>query len=120
MEELNKTKVELPKVQEMNNELKATIDKYKREIELMRQIEKSATVEIQKIVQEYMRQKDEIQNMNLTKKQLEEKLQTNKDFYDEEIMKYTAKYEEVKKEAANEIENLKEEFTRQIQNMRLF
>ena len=55
--------------------------------------------------------------MDLSKRELERKLQINKEFYDEEILKYATKYEIVRKEAAIEIEDSLRKLRQEIKNL---
>ena len=114
LEDMQKTKVEIPKLQDINKELLDRLAEYQREVDMLKQIEESAEKDFKSLQEEYVKQREEIQQMNLTKRELERRLETNKEFYDEEIMKYIRKYETVREEATKEIEYLKEQFNQQL------
>ena len=61
------------------------LENYKREIESWKQIEDSAHRDFRNLQKDYLKQQEEIENMNLSKKLLEKRLRSNKEFYGEEI-----------------------------------
>jgi len=103
----------------MNQKLQNKMKSLEKEIEYLKHIEDSAIRDYNDLKLEYDKQVEEINSMDLTNKELKNRLDANKTHFDQEIERYAQAYESSKAESAKEIEYIKGEYENKLKKMKL-
>ena len=110
MNELEKYKSEISKLEDINNELVGKLEKMQEDLYFIKGIEKSVEKDYQKLRERYDEQVKDAENMGLSNKELNEELKTLYENHKRDMEAMSLSYHDVKVEAMLEIEEIRNKY----------